>query len=236
MEPTRSTHIKICCMASIGEAALALSAGADALGFVMRMPSGPGPIAEELAREIIATVPPGVPTFMLTSEIEADAILDQLEVTGANTVQIVDFVTPGTRQRLREAKPTLRIVQVVHVTGPESIDEARIAAQTSDMILLDSGNPSAKIKELGGTGRVHDWSVSRRIRGSIDVPLWLAGGLRADNVAAAIEAVRPYGVDVCSGVRTAGPLDPDKVRAFEAAVRSAAPGTESRARREIQAP
>lgn len=221
MTNTTGARIKICCMASIAEAALALDAGADALGFVMRMPSGPGPIAESLAREIIATVPDGVPTFMLTSEIEADAIVAQLGTTGANTVQIVDYVTPRTRQRLRDAGPDLRIVQVVHVTGPESIDEAKIAAETSDMILLDSGNPAAKVKELGGTGRVHDWAVSAAIRAAIDVPLWLAGGLRADNVRAAIDAVRPYGVDVCSGVRTAGALDAAKVRAFVSAVREA---------------
>ena len=214
------TRIKICCMGSIGEARIALDAGADALGFVMKMPSGPGPIAETLAREIIDTVPRGVPTFMLTSEIEADAIVAQLGVTGANTVQIVDYVTPGTRDRIRKALPDVRIVQVVHVTGPESVDEARIAADTSDMILLDSGNPTAKIKELGGTGRVHDWSLSRAIREAIEVPLWLAGGLRADNVAAAISAVEPYGVDVCSGVRTGGPLDEPKVRSFVAAVRA----------------
>ena len=222
MDPGHTTRIKICCMASIAEAKLALDAGADALGFVMRMPSGPGPIAESLAREIIATVPAEIPTFMLTSEIEADAILAQLKTTGANTVQIVDFVTPRTRQRLRNAMPKLRIVQVVHVTGPESVDEARIAAQTSDMILLDSGNPTAKIRELGGTGRVHDWTVSRKIADAIDVPLWLAGGLRANNVAAAIEAVSPYGVDVCSGVRTSGALDEAKVRDFAAAVRDTA--------------
>jgi phosphoribosylanthranilate isomerase len=219
MEPTSRTRIKICCMASIGEAALALEAGADALGFVMRMPSGPGPIAESLAGEIIATVPAGVPTFMLTSEIEAKPIVAQLRATGANTVQIVDYVTPGTRHRLRDAMPELRIVQVVHVTGPESVDEACIAAETSDMILLDSGNPTAKIKELGGTGRVHDWAVSRAIREALEIPLWLAGGLRAENVREAIDAVRPYGVDVCSGVRTGGPLDAQKVQAFTSAVR-----------------
>jgi phosphoribosylanthranilate isomerase len=222
MAESHRTRIKICCMGSIAEAALALDAGADALGFVMRMPSGPGPIEESLARDIIATVPREVPTFMLTSEIEADAIVAQLETTGANTVQIVDFVTPGTRRRIREALPDVRIVQVVHVTGRESVDEARIAAATSDAILLDSGNPAATIKELGGTGRVHDWSVSRTIREAIRVPLWLAGGLRASNVRAAIDAVQPYGVDVCSGVRTDGPLDAAKVRAFVAAVRGTA--------------
>ena len=221
MPASSRTQIKICCMGSVAEAELALDAGADALGFVMRMPSGPGPIDESLARAIIATVPHGVPTFMLTSEIEADAIVAQLEVTGANTVQIVDFVSPGTRRRIRKALPDVRIVQVVHVTGRESVDEARIAADTSDMILLDSGNPTAKVKELGGTGRVHDWLVSRTIRKAIDVPLWLAGGLRAENVGEAIAAVAPYGVDVCSGVRTGGPLDGAKVRAFVEAVRGA---------------
>ena len=219
MAESHRTRIKICCMASIAEARLALDAGADALGFVMRMPSGPGPIAESLAAEIIATVPRAVPTFMLTSEIEADAIVAQLEQTRANTLQLVDFVSPGTRDRLRKALPHMRIVQVVHVTGPESVDEAQIAAATSDMILLDSGNPAASIKELGGTGRVHDWTVSRMIRDAIDIPLWLAGGLRASNVSEAIAAVAPYGVDVCSGVRTEGALDAEKVRAFVDAVR-----------------
>ncbi len=211
-------------MASAGEAAFALASGADALGFVMRMPSGPGPISETLARDIIATVPRRTPTFMLTSEVEADAIVAQLRTTGANTVQIVDAVSPATRTAIRDQLPHIRVVQVVHVVGRESLDEARIAAETSDAILLDSGNLKAAIKELGGTGRVHDWTVSRAIRDAIAVPLWLAGGLRASNVSEAIAAVEPYGVDVCSGGRTEGALDGAKVRDFVAAVRAAGIG------------
>lgn len=222
-EPHR-TRIKICCMASVGEAAVALASGADALGFVMRMPSGPGPISETLARDIIATVPRRTPTFMLTSEVEADAIVAQLRTTGANTVQIVDAVSPATRTGIRDQLPHIRVVQVVHVVGRESLDEARIAAETSDAILLDSGNPKAAIKELGGTGRVHDWTVSRAIRDAIAVPVWLAGGLRASNVGEAIVAVEPYGVDVCSGLRTDGALDGAKARDFVAAVRAAGTG------------
>ena len=224
MPASAHTRIKICCMASVGEAALALASGADALGFVMRMPSGPGPIGEALAHDIIATVLRRTPTFMLTSEVEAEAIVAQLRTTGANTVQIVDAVTPGTRAAIRAALPHIRVVQVVHVTGRESLDEARIAAETSDAILLDSGNPAAPIKELGGTGRVHDWTVSRAIRDAIGVPLWLAGGLRAANVAEAIAAVEPYGVDVCSGVRTEGALDGAKLRDFVGAVRTPVTG------------
>lgn len=206
-------------MASVEEAALALRHGATALGFVMRMPSGPGPIEQEVAREIIATLPPSLPTFLLTCEHDADAIIAQLRGTGANTVQLVDEVTPETRQRIRRELPGVRVVQVIHVAGEESIDEAREAAETSQMLLLDSGNPKAAVKELGGTGRVHDWRISRALRDSVTVPVWLAGGLRAANVTDAVRVVEPYGVDVCSGVRTDGGLDAEKVRAFVAAAR-----------------
>ena len=206
-------------MASVEEAALALRHGATALGFVMRMPSGPGPIEEDLAREIIATLPARVPSFLLTCEHEADAIVGQLRQTGASTVQIVDHVTADVRREIRREIPSVHVVQVIHVAGTESVGEAREAAETSDMLLLDSGNPKASIKELGGTGRVHDWQVSRAIRERVQVPVWLAGGLRAANVAEAVSTVEPYGVDVCSGVRTDGRLDPEKLRAFVAAAR-----------------
>ena len=89
-----------------------------------------------------------------------------------------------------------------------------------DALLLDSGNQKLAVKELGGTGRVHDWRISRRIRDAVDVPLFLAGGLNAGNVAAAVAAVQPHGVDVCRGVRTDGKLDPAKLRAFVAAMGS----------------
>ncbi len=209
-------------MASVEETALALRHGATALGFVMRMPSGPGPIEEELAREIIATLPERVPSFLLTCEDTSVAIVGQLRITGASTVQIVDHVTPEVRRTIRRELPAVRVVQVIHVAGPESVDEAREAAETSDMLLLDSGNPKASIKELGGTGRVHDWQVSRAIRESVRVPVWLAGGLREHNVAEAVRIVEPYGVDVCSGVRTGGRLDTEKLRGFVAAARGGA--------------
>ncbi len=105
-------------------------------------------------------------------------------------------------------------MQVIHVNGPESVDEAISVAPHVDAILLDSGNRTAAIKELGGTGRVHDWNLSKQIREAVDVPVFLAGGLNSDNVAAAIEQVRPFGVDVCSGVRTEGQLDQNKLAQF----------------------
>ena len=214
----RRTRIKICCIASVDEALSAVAAGADALGLVGRMPSGPGPIADELIAEIAAAVPPAVASFLLTSETEPRAVVDHVRRCGTSTVQLVDAVPAETYAALRDALPAIRIVQVIHVTGPDSLDEARRLAGRVDALLLDSGNPSAAVKELGGTGRIHDWSVSRRIVEEAGVPVFLAGGLRADNVGTAISAVAPYGVDLCSGVRTDGALDPAKLHRFVEAV------------------
>ena len=118
--------------------------------------------------------------------------------------------------------PGISIVQVIHVVGPESVDEACAVAPHVDAILLDSGNQKLATKELGGTGRIHDWTLSRTIRDSIDIPVFLAGGLTPENVAQAIREVGPFGLDLCSGVRTNGRLDATKLRRFFAAVRSAA--------------
>ena len=214
VHPTTSVKIKICCMQSVEEAALAVRCGADAVGLVSAMPSGPGPIAEELIATIARRVPPGVATFLLTSRRDATAIADQVRRLGPTTVQIVDRPEPGCWASLRSALPSTTLVQVVHVTGPAALDEAMAAAPHVDALLLDSGNPSLPVKELGGTGRTHDWLTSRRIREASRVPVWLAGGLTPENVAEAIEAVHPFGVDVCSGVRTHGMLDEEKLASF----------------------
>jgi phosphoribosylanthranilate isomerase len=207
-------RVKVCCIGGAAEAELAVRLGASALGLVSAMPSGPGVIAEQSITEIAGTVPPGVASFLLTSRTDPDQIIAQQRRCRTNTVQICDRLGDGAHARLRPALPGVSLVQVVHVTGPESLAEAGAVARYVDAILLDSGRPGLSIKELGGTGRVHDWEVSRRIRESVPVPVFLAGGLRADNVRAAIERVRPYGVDVCSGVRTNGSLDEAKLAAF----------------------
>jgi phosphoribosylanthranilate isomerase len=214
-------RIKICCIASVDEANLAIDAGASALGLVSRMPSGPGVIDEETIAKIAARVPPPIATFLLTCEENADAIVAQQRRCRTNTIQLCDRVAPGTYRALRDALRGIALVQVVHVTGEESLDEAMRAAEDVDAILLDSGNQSLAVKELGGTGRTHDWTISARIRESIRVPLFLAGGLNATNVAEAVRTVRPFGLDLCSSVRTGGKLDAEKLRAFVAAVTSA---------------
>ena len=218
MKATQKPRVKICCMASVAEAWLAIEHGASAVGLVSAMPSGPGPIPDELIAEIAAQIPPGVSSFLLTCEQNADAIIDQQKRLRVNTIQICDRLPMGSYERLREALPGVSLVQVIHVSGPEAVDEAIAIWPRVDAILLDSGNQSLPIKELGGTGRTHDWRLSRAIRDSIEVPLFLAGGLKPENVATAIREVRPFGIDVCSGLRTEGKLDPQKLAAFFEAV------------------
>jgi phosphoribosylanthranilate isomerase len=219
MSPTAQPRVKICCIASIAEARLAIDAGAAAVGLVSAMPSGPGPIPEPLIAEIAAAVPPPIATFLLTAHQSTREIIDQQRRLGASTIQIVDDLTAGSYAELRQALPGIKLVQVIHVHGDESVAAAAKVAPHVDALLLDSGNQQLAVKELGGTGRRHDWATSRRIRESVDVPLFLAGGLRSDNVREAIETVGPWGLDVCSGIRTGGRLDGEKLAAFFAAVR-----------------
>src|SRR5690606_4567673 len=219
----RRVRIKICCIQSEAEARLAIAAGAAALGLVGTMPSGPGPIDDELIGRIAARVPPPLATFLLTSETEAEAIIAHARRCRTNTLQLVDRVADDVYARLRAALPGIKLVQVIHVAGDESVAEALVAAAHADALLLDSGQPRAAIKVLGGTGRVHDWAVSRRIVEAAPCPVFLAGGLRADNVGAAIATVRPFGVDVCTGVRRPDDysIDPAKLEAFVTAVAAA---------------
>jgi phosphoribosylanthranilate isomerase len=209
-------------MGSIEEARCAVEQGADAIGLVSEMPSGPGVIPESRIAEIASVVPPGVASFLLTSNQSAAAIIDQQRRLGVNTLQLCDRLAPDGYRALRAALPGIAVVQVIHVTGEEALSEAVQIAPLVDGLLLDSGNQSLPVKVLGGTGRVHDWTISRRIRQEVSVPVYLAGGLSAENVAQAILTVGPFGVDVCSGVRTNGHLDSVKLAAFFGAVRGAA--------------
>ena len=201
-----------------------MAAGADAVGFVGEMPSGPGPISDEQAHESAAACPPGVTPFLLTAREGPEAIVEHAHAVGVRVVQLVRHVDPATHAQLREHEPLLRIVQVIHVEDEDALDLARAYGATADALLLDSGRPSLTVAELGGTGRVHDWTLSRRIVHDSPIPVWLAGGLNAGNVLEAIEEVNPFGVDLCTGVRTAGRLDARKIAAFFHAVRIAKGG------------
>ncbi len=215
-------RIKVCCIQNVDEARLAVELGASLLGLVGKMPSGPGPIADERIAEIAATVPPGVTSVLLTSATTVDEIVAHQQRCRTNALQLVDALTDGTHAELRARLPGIALVQVIHVTGPDSVAEAIAVAPFVDALLLDSGNPRAVVKELGGTGRVHEWQHSRQIVQRAGRPVFLAGGLRPDNVAQAAAQVNPFGFDVCTGVRTDGRLDGEKLRALVTAAAASA--------------
>lgn len=219
MRKSNVPRVKICCIASLEEAWMAIDAGASALGLVGPVPSGPGAIDEELIAFIARNVPPGVATFLLTSHQDAGAIIAQHRRCRTSVVQILDRLVSGTYEELHAAMPGIGIVQAVHVQGEEAIDDALALEGKVDAVLLDSGNPNLPVKELGGTGRTHDWQISGKLRERVSVPIYLAGGLRPDNLRAAIEAVGPFGVDLCNGVRTDNKLDAKKLEAFFGALR-----------------
>lgn len=223
MEATRRPRIKICCILSEEEADLAIAGGASALGLVSEMPSGPGVIPDALIARLARRVPPGVASFLLTSRREVAAIIEQQRAAGTSVIQLVDTLISGRYEDLRAALPGIRLVQVIHVTGEAAVDEALAVAPHVDALLLDSGRPGLAVKELGGTGRRHDWTLSRRIREMSPVPIYLAGGLRPENAARAVVEVGAFGLDVCNGVRSGGRLDPEKLAAFMAAAGLGAP-------------
>ena len=207
-------RVKICCISSVTEALIAIKYGASALGLVGNMPSGPGIIEDRLIKEIAEVVPPPISTFLLTSETSSAAIISHYKKVNTSTIQIVDELQERQYQEIRRELPHIKLVQVVHVIDKRSAREAIELSEFVDAILLDSGNPGLPVKELGGTGRTHNWELSKRIRESIEIPLFLAGGINKDNVREAIKVVQPFGIDLCSGVRTNGNLDEKKVADF----------------------
>ncbi len=227
--PCKPTAFKVCCIQSIAEADAAIDAGAVALGLVGAMPNGPGQLDDDQITAIAAHIHQRTGganwATLLTSRTTAADIIAHVDKTGVNTVQIVDWPTPDlepVHRAIRAARPDLRVFQVIHVENETAIAQAQRAAASADVLLLDSGAPSATTRTLGGTGLVHDWSISKKIIESCGKPVFLAGGLTPDNVKDAVGAVQPYGVDICSGIRDKDrqyALNLDKLKAFADALR-----------------
>ena len=207
-------RVKICCISSEQEAQIAIKHGASALGLVGNMPSGPGVIDDDLIHKIAKITPPPISTFLLTSETKANKIIEHYKKVNTTTIQIVDALENRQYQQIRNKLPHVKLVQVIHVIDHSSVLEAVEISEHVDAILLDSGNPNLSIKELGGTGKTHNWELSRTIRKEINIPLFLAGGINKNNVKQAVNFVKPFGIDLCSSVRTNGLLDADKLAEF----------------------
>ncbi|MEM6692755.1 MAG: phosphoribosylanthranilate isomerase [Planctomycetota bacterium] len=213
------TRVKICCVSSVEEANQAVLYGADAIGLVGEMPSGPGVIKDDLIRQIAKSVPPAVGTFLLTPRTSAKDIVEHVDFCGTNTVQIVNHIGSDEWAKLVELLPRMiRRVQVVHVEGGDALDLVQEYSPFVHAFLLDSGRPSAEVPELGGTGRIHDWDISSQFVKLSSKPVFLAGGINAANVQRAISTVKPYGLDLCSGVRINDQLSCEKLKEFMANV------------------
>ncbi|HEV2442373.1 MAG TPA: phosphoribosylanthranilate isomerase [Steroidobacteraceae bacterium] len=208
-------------MASAEEAQLAIRAGADAVGFVGAMPSGPRVIDDSTIAGLAALVPPPIATFLLTSEATAEAIARHVERTHPSTVQIVSYIGASEAAKLAELLPAVRRVQVIHVEDEQVFGLIEGYAPHVHAFLLDSGRPNLAVPEYGGTGRTHDWGISAEFVRRSPRPVFLAGGLTPANVREAVVRVRPFGVDLCSGVRAERRLDSGKLDAFIGAVRQA---------------
>ena len=214
-------RFKVCCIQDEAEAQLAVAAGASLLGLVSAMPSGPGVLPEERIAAIARVVPPGVESVLLSARTDAEGLVAQIARCRTSAVQLVAPCEPDVHEALRQIVPGLRVIQVVHVEDEGALEIARRAAETADALLLDSGAPSASTPELGGTGRTHDWALSRAIVEASPKPVLLAGGLGPENAREAWERVRPYALDLCSALRPAGALQPELLSAFATALRGA---------------
>lgn len=207
-------RVKICCIQDKAEIFTAIKMGASALGFVSEMPSGPGVISEDAIRTLAGVVPPGIATVLLTSKQDIGEIIHQQHNCRTGAVQICDYLSVEDYPELRAGMPGIGLIQVIHVRDNKDLEVAIRIAPHVDALLLDSGNPDQRVKELGGTGRTHNWRLSREIVSAVAKPVYLAGGLTPGNVVEAINTVRPFGIDVCGGVRVGGRLDEAHLRDF----------------------
>jgi len=211
---------KICCIRSLDEAQIVVRAGADAIGFVGIDPPTQRTLADDSIAQIIQEVTHSVSTVLLTASTSAEAIASQLKRTGASDVQLSAEISEEELGKLANSEPGIRRIKVVHVEGQQSLQAINRYSSLVDRFLLDSGNPNVARPVYGGTGRTHDWTVSAEFVRKSPIPVYLAGGLTPENVAKAISQVRPSGVDLCSGVRTADKLDPAKLLAFMSAIQA----------------
>ena len=215
-------RVKICCMASPDEARMAAAAGADLVGLVGPMPSGAGIITPDACRRIADAAPSWVTPVLLTSSDTAEEIEQEVRNAGVRAVQLVRHVHPSVHDELARRLPGVRRIQVIHVEDDGALGLLVAYSRRVEAFLLDSGSPSRH--ELGGTGRVHNWGISSAFTQASPIPVFLAGGLTPMNVGDAIRHVRPFGIDVCSGLRTDGKLDQSKLAAFMARNRQGKPG------------
>lgn len=206
--------VKICGIKRLEDTLLAISYGADALGFLVgQKHASPDFIEKDIAKSIIAKLPPFCPSVLVTHLENASEITTLASYLGVSTVQLHGDTTPEGAKEIKDKLPYIKIYKAIHVVDEVSIEKGKEYLPYVDAILPDTFN--AKTDQVGGTGLTHDWSISREMAKEYDKPLILAGGLNPDNVAEAIKYVRPYAVDANSGTKGIdGYKDPVKLKLF----------------------
>lgn len=217
-------RVQIAGVSSLEEALALEKAGADALGFTVRLPEGiHDGLTEAKARSIVAALPPFITAVAITYAGSAREAVDLCRYLGVGAVQLHGEFPAGELEMLRAAMPHLKIILPVLVTGAEAVQEARVLERRVDALILDTYDPATGRR--GATGKTHNWRISRQIVEAVRAPVILAGGLTPENVAEAIAVVRPWAVDVHTGVEDSdGRRNLRKMRAFIAAAKAASPG------------
>jgi phosphoribosylanthranilate isomerase len=191
------TRIKICGVRTVEDAMKCVDSGADAVG--MLLAPSPRRIPAEQARDIVESLPPFVTPVIVMMPSAAEEAIEAARAISPGALQLQGDEPPEMLVKIKRALPGVRLIKAVHVGGGDELVKARLYENVADAILLDTVSP-----ERGGSGQTHDWSVSKKVVASIKKPVVLAGGLTPYNVAGAIKAVRPYAVDVASGVEAEG--------------------------------
>lgn len=206
-------RVKICGIRSVEDALTAISAGADAVGFLVGITHlAEDKISNEEAKKIIDYLPPFVSTVAVTHLQDIDKIVEMCEYLGVNTLQIHDYLSPENVLECKKRLPGIKLLKAIHVmqSCDEALEMSHSYENIVDAIILDSRTKD----RLGGTGNVHDWNISKKIVEEISIPVILAGGLTDENVYDAVKKVNPYAVDVNSGVEMNGFKDFKKVKRF----------------------
>lgn len=213
------TRVQVAGVSSLEEATYLVEHGVDALGFTLRLPSGVHDgLTEELARRIIAALPPFVGRVLITYIDNPGEAIDLCRFLGVDCLQLHGPFPEREIDRIRVALPHLKVLRAVHVVDASAVDEARRLARRVDALILDTYDPQSG--RHGATGKVHDWELSRQIVAAVQRPVILAGGLTSDNVRHAIATVHPWAVDVHTGVENAdGTRSFARMRQFLAAVK-----------------
>lgn len=206
--------VKICAIKRPEDAIMAAAAGADAIGMLVgQKHASQDFIDEQAAKEIAAILTPFCSSVMVTHLTDVAEIVRLVRAIGVATLQLHGDSTVEEIGQIKRELPHIKVVKTLHVVDKWSVETGRQYLDIADAILLDTTRPSTD--QVGGTGLTHDWSISQAIVRAYNKPVILAGGLNPDNVRDAISKVRPFGVDVNSGVK--GPdgfRDPYKVRLF----------------------